>query len=164
MLVTGLLTLGVIAAVMLMLFSAVALVQDKRLFSTAPKDVQAAVQPKPERFKGQHAFGWKLIVLSLLMIVFAAVIAVWDGVKNSFTFWQFFARFLIILYGYKAFDMICFDWLLLTKSRFFQHYYPETEDCESYRKFGFNLRSQLIKLAAFPVISAIAAGICTLIK
>ena len=164
MLVTFLLALAVIAAVMLMLFSAVALVQDKRLFSTAPKDVQAAVQPKPERFKGQHLIGWKLIFLSLLMIVCAAVIAVWDGVKNGFTFWQFFARFLIILYCYKAFDMICFDWLLLTKSHFFQHYYPETEGCESYRKFGFNLRSQLIKLAVFPIVSAAAAGICMLIK
>lgn len=164
MLVTFLLALAVIAAVMLMLFSAVAFVQDKRLFSTAPKDVQAAVQPKPERFKGQHLIGWKLIFLSLLMIVCAAVIAVWDGVKNGFTFWQFFARFLIILYCYKAFDMICFDWLLLTKSHFFQHYYPETEGCESYRKFGFNLRSQLIKLAVFPIVSAAAAGICMLIK
>ncbi|SDB08762.1 hypothetical protein SAMN02910317_00447 [Ruminococcaceae bacterium FB2012] len=164
MLVTFLLALAVIAAVMLMLFSAVALVQDKRLFSTAPKDVQAAVQPKPERFKGQHLIGWKLIFLSLLMIICAAVIAVWDGVKNGFTFWQFFARFLIILYCYKAFDMVCFDWLLLTKSHFFQHYYPETEGCESYRKFGFNLRSQLIKLAVFPIVSAAAAGICMLIK
>ena len=164
MLVTFLLALAVIAAVMLMLFSAVALVQDKRLFSTAPKDVQAAVQPKPERFKGQHLIGWKLIFLSLLMIVCAAVIAVWDGVKSGFTFREFFARFLIILYCYKAFDMVCFDWLLLTKSHFFQHYYPETEGCESYRKFGFNLRSQLIKLAVFPIVSAAAAGICMLIK
>ena len=164
MFVTFLLALAVIAAVMLMLFSAVAFVQDKRLFSTAPKDVQAAVQPKPERFKGQHLIGWKLIFLSLLMIVCTAVIAVWDGVKNGFTFWQFFARFLIILYCYKAFDMVCFDWLLLTKSHFFQHYYPETEGCGSYRKFGFNLRSQLIKLAVFPIASAAAAGICMLIK
>ena len=157
MLVTFLLALVVIAAVMLMLFSAVALVQDKRLFSTAPKDVQAAVQPKPERFKGQHLIGWKLIFLSLLMIVCAAVIAVWDGVKNGFTFWQFFARFLIILYCYKAFDMVCFDWLLLTKSHFFQHFYPETEGCAGYHSFGFNRKEQMIRLAVFPFAAALMA-------
>ncbi|MBR3738754.1 MAG: hypothetical protein IKN26_08460 [Eubacterium sp.] len=50
-----------------------------------------------------------------------------DGIQNHFNLWQFFFRFLIMLYSYKAFDMICFDWLLLTKSRFFQHYYPEIE-------------------------------------
>lgn len=161
--VTFLLALLAIVGICLMLYSAVAFVQDKRFFGSAPKEAQKLMQPKPERFKGQHFLGWVLLILSLLMVVAAAVLAVWDGVRNDFGFWQFFARFLIILYAYKAFDMICFDWLLVTRSHFFQHYYPEIEGCEAYSKYGFNLKSQIIRIIAYPFICAFAAWICTLI-
>lgn len=52
--VTFLLSLLAILGISLMLFSAVALVQDKRLMGSAPKEAQELVQAKPERFKGQH--------------------------------------------------------------------------------------------------------------
>ncbi|MCM1126475.1 MAG: hypothetical protein NC429_08370 [Lachnospiraceae bacterium] len=162
--VTFLLSLLAIGGIALMLYSAVALVQDKRLFGSAPKDVQELVQPKPERFKGQHLFGWTLLILSLLMLAAVLVLAVWDGIRNNFGFWQFFARFLIILYAYKAFDMLCFDWLLLTRSHFFQHYYPEIEGCDGCTKYGFNLRSQIIRIIVYPFICAFIAWICTLMQ
>ena len=65
------------------------------------------------------------------------IYAGWDGKQNNYGFWQFFWRFLAMLYLLKAFDIICLDWFLLTKSRFFQHYYPETEGCAGYHQFGF---------------------------
>ncbi len=164
MLVTILLSLVFIASICLMLYSAVALVQNKKLFSSAPKDVQAAVQDKPERFKGAKTIGGVLLGVSLCGCVFAFIYGAINGIQNGFTFWQFFARFLIMLYLYKAFDMVCFDWLLLTKSHFFQHYYPEIEGCESLKKYGFNLKSQIVKLIAFPFISLLAAWICTLLS
>ena len=50
------------------------------------------------------------------------------------------------------------------KFHFFQYYYPETQSALAGRKYGFNIRSQLLKLLViFPVVSAIAAWICTLI-
>lgn len=146
-----------------MLYSAVALVQDKRLFGSAPKDAQAVIKSKPERFKGQHLLGWVLIIISFLMLAAVLAIAIWDGVRRGFGFQQFFIRFLIILYAYKAFDMVCFDWLLLTRSHFFQHYYPETEGLEGLTKYGFNLKSQIIRIVVYPFICALAAWICTLI-
>lgn len=146
-----------------MLYSVVALVQDKRLCGTAPKDALELIQPKPERFKGQHLLGWVLIILSLLMLIAAAALAVWNGVRNNFGFWQFFARFLTILYAYKAYDMICFDWLLMTHTHFFQHYYPEIDVCEAYHKYGYNLKSQIIRIIIYPFICAFIAWICTLI-
>ena len=54
-----------------------------------------------------------------------------------------------MLYLWKAFDIICLDWFLLTKSHFFQHYYPETEGCAGYRSFGFNRKEQLTALFCF---------------
>lgn len=43
MVTTLILSLALMAAFFLMLFAAVALVQDRRLFKSAPKDIQAAV-------------------------------------------------------------------------------------------------------------------------
>ena len=47
--------------------------------------------------------------------------AFFDGVKRG---WKF-VEFLILLEGYRIWDMVFLDYLLLTKSRFFQRYYPE---------------------------------------
>ena len=161
--VTIILSLVFIASISLMLYSAVALVQKKKLFSSAPKDVQAAIiEREHERFKGARVLGWVLIIISFLGIAGAFIFAAVNGVQNHFTLWQFFIRFLLMLYIYKAFDIICFDWLLLTKSHFFQHYYPEIEGCESLEKFGFNRKSQIIKIVVFPFVSLLAAWICTL--
>ena len=160
---TLILSLVLIASISLMLYAAVALIQKKSFFSSAPKDVQAAIiEREHERFRGARVLGWKLLIIAMLGAAGAFVFAAVDGVQNQFTLWQFFFRFLIIYYIYKAFDIICFDWLLLTKSHFFQHYYPEIEGCESLEKFGFNRKSQIIKIIIFPFISLLAAWICTL--
>ncbi|MCM1253668.1 MAG: hypothetical protein NC321_12670 [Clostridium sp.] len=161
--VTFILALLVIAGITLMLYSAVALVQDKRFFGSAPKDAQKLIQPKPERFKGQHLLGWALLIVSLLMLIAAAFFAVWNGAQNSFGFWQFFVRFLTMLYAYKAYDMICFDFLLVTRSHFFQTYYPEVDECESFHKYGFNLKSQIIRIIVYPFVCAFIAWICIFI-
>ena len=60
MLLTLLLTLVFILSVCLLLYAAVALIQDRRFFTTAPKDIQAAAIEHPERFPGAHALGWVL--------------------------------------------------------------------------------------------------------
>ena len=157
MLLTLLLTLVFILSVCLLLYTAVALIQDRRFFTTAPKDIQAAAVEHPERFRGAHALGWKLAIISLLVMVGAFVYGGWDGVKNGFSFWQHWLRFAVMLYLWKAFDLVCLDWLLLTKSHFFQRFYPETEGCAGYHSFGFNRKEQLIRLAVFPFVAALMA-------
>ena len=67
------------------------------------------------------------MAFSVLMILGVGVIAVWDGFRSSFTFPQFFLRFALIFTIYKAYDMVCFDYFLLMKFKFFQYYYPEVE-------------------------------------
>ena len=162
MLLTLLLALIFIAAVFGALYAVVGLIQNKKLMTTAPKDIQEAAKDHPERFHGARALGWKLAIICLLIMIGVFVWGGHDGVKNGFTFWQFFLRFILILYIWKAFDIICLDWLLLTKSHFFQHFYPETEGCAGYRQFGFNRKGQIIRIIVFPFVAAAFAGICML--
>lgn len=161
--VTLLCSLVLMVDFFLMLWAAVALVQSKKLFTTAPKDIQAAVRDHPDRFPGAHALGWCCLVLCVLAFAGAFVYAGWDGLRHGYGFWQFFGRFLAMLYLLKVFDIACFDWLLLTRSRFFQHYYPETEGCAGYHQFGFNRKEQLTRIVLFPFVSLLLAWLCTLL-
>lgn len=108
MIVTILLALMMMLGLFLMLWSGVGFIQDKRFFSSAPKEVCAAVQPKPERFRAMHALGWGLAALSLLLMGGALFLGEWNGIRNDFGFWQFFFRFLIMLWGLEAFDILFF--------------------------------------------------------
>ena len=153
------------AAITLMLLSAVAFIQDKRFFSSAPKEAQEVLlQRDNELFYGARAIGWTLMVFSILMILGIGAVSIWDGFRNGFTFRQFFIRFVIIFTIYKLYDMICFDYFLLMKFHFFQHYYPEVANVYPLKKYGYNIKSQLLKLLViFPAASALAAWICSLI-
>ena len=151
------------AALFLMIWVAVSLVQNPKLFTTAPKDIQATVVPHEERFPGARILGWFLLLLCAALLLGTFIYAGWDGNQNNYGFWQFFWRFLAMLYLWKAFDIICLDWFLLTKSHFFQHYYPETEGCAGYHQFGFNRKEQLTRIVLFPFVSLLLAGICTLL-
>ena len=163
MLLTIFLALVFCAAISLMLLSAVAFIQDNRLFSSAPKEAQALLRPREkELFYGARVIGWTLMIFSLLMIAGVGVISIWDGFRSGYTFRQFFLRFVSIFTIYKLYDMTCFDWFLLCRSGFFQHYYPETAPVYNGRKYGYNIKSQLLKLLViFPAASALAAWICT---
>ena len=104
-----------------------------------------------------------LLILGVLMILGVGVISVFDGFRRGFTFIQFFLRFVLIFTIYKAYDMVFFDWFLLCRFHFFQYYYPEVESVYNGRKYGYNIRSQLLKLLViFPAASALAAWICTM--
>ena len=164
MLLTIFLAIVFCAAITIMLISAVAFVQKKEFFSSAPKEAQEAILPREhELFYGARAMGWILMIFSFLMIAGVGVISIWDGFRSGFTFFQFFLRFVSIFTIYKIYDMICFDYFLLMKFQFFQHYYPEITDAYKNRKYGYNIKSQLLKLIViFPAASALAAWICSL--
>ncbi len=164
MILTVFLALVFCAAITLLLISAIAFVQDTRLFSSAPKEALAVLKPRnKEPFYGARAMGWTIMVISVLVILGVGVISIWDGFRSGYAFMDFFLRFVLIFTIYKAYDMIFFDWFLLCKFHFFQHYFPETECALSGRKYGFNIKSQLLKLLVlFPGASALAAWICTL--
>ncbi len=164
MLITVFLAVVFCAAMALMLLSAVAFIQDNRFFSSAPEEVrEVIIQKDKELFLGARKIGWTLMIIGILMVLGVGAVAIWDGIRSGFTFRQFFIRFVFIFTVYKLCDMILIDYFLLLKSRFFQYFYPEGENIMEGRKYGFNIRSQLLKLLViFPAVSALAAWLCTL--
>ena len=164
MLLTIFLAIVFCAAITIMLFSAIVLVKDKKLFSSAPKEaLELVVDRKAEEFYGARKIGWTLIIMSMVMILGIGVISIWDGFRSDFTFCQFFLRFVLIFTIYKIYDMIFFDYFLLCKFKFFQTFIPEVTPVYNNWKYGYNIKSQLLKLIViFPAASAIAAWVCTL--
>ena len=160
--------LGIIfsAAITMMLISAVVFVKDKKLFSSAPKEALALVKErKQEEFYGARKIGWTLIIMSLIIILGVGVVSIWDGFRNNYSFLQFFLRYVLIFTIYKIYDMTFFDYYLLCRSNFFQTFIPEVAPVYENRKYGYNLKSQLLKLLViFPAASALAAWICAWIN
>lgn len=156
--VTLLLTLMLMAAYFLMLYGVVGLLQEKRFFSSAPREVLAALpERKPERFPGAHALGWAAEAVAVAMFLSAAVLAVWDGVQRGYGFGDFFLRFCIMLYGMEVYDILFFDWVLLCRSGFYPHFYPEVKGIVGPGLFGFNKRAHLMHLAVYlPVCGVLA--------
>ena len=150
------------AAYFLILYAGVAWIQDKRFFSSAPKENLAAIPDKKERFRGAHAIGWMIAVLAILLFVGAAALAIGDGIKNHFSYWRFLARFMILLYGMEIYDILFFDWVLLCHSNFFPRFYPELKGIVGPQQFGYNKKAHLIHFAVYIPICAILAGVCTL--
>ena len=64
--------------------------------------------------------------------------------------------------GFKAFDIIALDYVLVTKTQFFQHYIPETKGCAGYHNFGYNRKEQLKRIVTLPLCAVLIAWICTL--
>ena len=147
MLLTIFLAIVFCAAISLMLLSAVAFIQDIRFFSSAPKEAQEVLQPREqELFYGARVIGWTLMIFSVLMIAGVGIISIWDGFRSGYTFWQFFLRFVFIFTVYKL-------------------YFPEVSSVYNGRKYGYNIKSQLLKLLViFPAASALAAWVCTLFQ
>ncbi len=166
MLLTIFLAIVFCAAITLMLLSAVAFIQKKELFSSAPREAREAILPRDkELFVGARTIGWTLMVFSILMILGVGIVSIWDGFRSSFGFWQFFTRFVLIFTIYKVYDMVCFDYFLLMKFHFFQYYFPEVGSVYPLKKYGYNIKSQLLKLLViFPAASALAAWVCTLLR
>ncbi len=164
MLLTIFLAIVICVAITIMMLAAVAFIQDKKMFSSAPKEFRDVIEPRDEElFYGARVIGWILMLFSFLMLAGSVVIAIWDGFRSAYTFWQFFLRFVLILTIYKLYDMIFFDYFLRMKDHLFEFYFPEIRNISHGRKYGFNIKSQLLKLLiVFPAISALAAWICTI--
>lgn len=162
MITTLIITLIFCIVMFLIIWAGVGFYPVSRLSNFMPKDIQKKLQNHKPPFKGAKVIGLIIIIVGVIALIGAMVYAVWDGMRSGFGFWQFLVRFLIILYGEKLFDIVCLDYILITKTRFFQHYWPETEGCEGYHQFGYNRKEQLVRLVSYPFVCALLAWICTL--
>ncbi|CDA68783.1 MAG: hypothetical protein UDQ92_07045 [Lachnospiraceae bacterium] len=162
MVITIVATLMVMAAYFLVLYGGVGFIQDKRFFSSAHKDILAVIPDKKERFRGAHIIGWVIAVIAVLLFAGAAVLSIWDGIRNGFTFLKFFARFLVILYCMEIYDILFFDWVLLCHSNFFPHFYPEVKGIVGPHMFGYNKKAHLLHFVIYIPVCALIAWVCTL--
>ena len=150
-------------AYFLLLYAGVGLIQDKRFFSSAPREnLDAIPDRKPPRFPGAHALGWALGVLALLLFAGAFVLGGWDGVRRGFDFGALFGRFLFMLYAMEIYDILFFDWVLLCHSNFFVRFYPELRGVTGPHQFGYNKKDHLRHFIFYLPLSAALAGTCTL--
>lgn len=162
MTVTIVLLLIMMAGLFLLLWAGVGFVQDKKFFTSAPREVQDAVLPREERFKGAHTIGWIMAVAAVLMLFGPVLYGAWDGIRKGFTFGQFLTRFLIMVWGVQIYDILFFDYYLLCRSQFFIRYYPETEPVLGPHLFGYNMKSHLTESLFLLAVSLVLAWICTL--
>lgn len=130
-----------------------------------PEDVQEKLKPRLESLpmSPKRVLGWVILILFILAYIGLFVIGGIDGMQNGFDYLQLFLRFFIVGAVIKAFDIICLDYILLTKTHFFQHYFPETEGCAGWKDFGYNRRQQIGQCIFIVIGSAVMAGIFTLI-
>lgn len=160
MLVTILAAILLMAAYFLVLYGGVGFIQDKRFFSSAPKENLDAIPDKKERFRGAHIIGWIIEGIAVLLFLAAAVLAAWDGIRNGFGFFRFFGRYLIMLYCMELYDILFFDWFLLCHSNFFPHFYPELKGIAGPHMFGYNKRTHILHFLLYIPLCAVIAGIC----
>ena len=130
-----------------------------------PEDVQEKLKPRLEGLpvSPRRLLGWVILALLVAGYLMLFVIGGIDGLKRGFTFGQFFLRFFTIGAVIKAFDILALDLFLLTKTHFFQHYFPETEGCAGWQDFGYNRRQQMRQCVMIVIGSAATAGIFSLL-
>ncbi len=147
MLITILLTLCNIILLCLMILTATVFMPYRGLAKNFPKDVQEALKARLDEIEKQpkapRIFGGILIIITCLLFVGVFIWGGVEGMHHDFTYSQYLLRFLIISFGTKAFDIIVLDYFLLTKTNFFQNFFPETKGCAGWQQFGYNRKQQL---------------------
>lgn len=164
MAITIILTISLWILFFLMEWAAAAFYPHPFIIEYFPEDVKEKARNHKPPFKSAPVIGWLLISLIFAGFIGAFIYGGWDGIYKNFTYIQFLERFLIMLYGMKAFDILFFDYFILTKTHFFQHFYPETKGCDGWKQFGYNRREQTKQIIAMPPISLIMALIFRLIE
>ena len=133
-----------------------------------PEDIQETLKPRLDELDRapltpKRIIGWIILILFLTGYVGLFIVGGIDGIKRGFSFRQFFLRFFVIGAVIKAFDITCLDYILLTKTHFFQHYFPETEGCPGWQEFGYNRKQQARQCVMIVIGSILMACIFSLL-
>ena len=117
MLATCILKLIMSALLFLMIWSAAYFLPWKGLMDFFPEDIKEKAIEHKHPFKTAPVIGWICMILCMLGFICVIVYGGWDGVLRNYTFGQFLVRFLIILFGVKAFDIVGLDYILINKEK-----------------------------------------------
>ncbi len=133
MIVTVVLSLIGCIAFFLLILGVTVTLPSPGLISFFPEDVQQRLRPrvenKPMTFK--RFMGWVILAAFCILYIGLFVYGAADGIKNGYSFWQFLLRFFIVGASMKVFDIVFFDYFILTKTRFFQHFSLKLKDAKA---------------------------------
>ena len=107
--------------------------------------------------------GYLLTALALAGYVGVLCFLGADGLRRGYGFCLLFGRYMLVMYGYKLFDILVQDQMLVISGKYFVKFYPETRDCRSWDDRSFNTKNQLIRLFTFPFVCALMAWFTLLI-
>ena len=128
-----------------------------------PKDIREATKDHPVPPVYKQIISHVLLAVFLIIVILGVLYVGIDGIRNGLGYWQLTARYIVLLYVMKAFDIIVQDqWLVMTVG-YFKKIYPETSECKGWKDRGFNNRNQMIRIVAYPFLSMITAGVFVLI-
>ncbi len=130
----------------------------------APDDIKEMASAMPDQPTWVNVLGVCILIAGFAGVAAVFVWAVRDTLAVRMSFWGVFLRFFTILEGYKLFDVVCFDYLMLTKLKLPLMVYPETAGFKAYDNFGFNAMSQMAKAIAFAGTSLLMAAILTAVS
>ena len=158
MLLTIILMLTNCVLLFLMILAATIFMPYRGLAKNFPEDIQQRLVPRLDEIDKKPAapriVGAVIVIMLCIGFCVSFVIGFADGRANDFTFAGHLARSLIMAFGVKAFDIIGLDYFLLTKTHFFQHFFPETEGCAGWKQFGYN-RKQQLRQSVFMLIACV---------
>lgn len=164
MLTTVILTLLMIFAITFVILIGVGTLPAKVVMKTMPKELQEETRNHANPPIWKMIIGFTAYAVGMALAIFVVIYAGYDAIKQNMNFVETFIRYMIILFGFKLFDVVILDWWLITKTQFFQYFFPETKGSKGYKNFGFNKKEQLTQIIAFPIVCAVIAWICMIIK
>ena len=68
-----------------------------------------------------------------------------------------------MLYLMELYDIFFFDRVLLCRSNFFPHFYPEVRDIVGPHLFGYNKKTHILHFLLYIPLCAALAWLCTLL-
>ena len=131
----------------------------KAFMSFLPVDIREAAKDHPDPPAGRRMIGYLLTIVAMGIYLAAIWFLGADGLRRGYGFWLLFGRYMLFFYGYKLFDILVQDQYIVITRKYYVRFYPETKACKSWNDRGFNTKNQMIRLIAFPFISALLAWI-----
>ncbi|MBR1703562.1 MAG: hypothetical protein IJ716_16725 [Lachnospiraceae bacterium] len=159
MLLTIILAFSGCALLFLMIWEATVTMPFSALAKNFPLDVQEKLKPRLDSMPltPKRIIGGIILVILILAWFGLFIVAGVDGKAHGFRYWDYAIRFLIIGAAVKVFDIVGLDFFLLTKTKFFQHYLPETEGCKGWKQFGYNRKQQIRQCIIIPICCLLSA-------
>ena len=116
-----------------------------------PEDIREAARDHPDPPVRKQAVGYLMTAAAAVVYLGALYSLGADGLLQGY------GRFMLFLYGYKLFDILVQDQYIVITRKYYVRFFPETKHCESWSNRSFNTKNQLIRLIAFPFVSALLA-------